>query len=98
VVWATYTRMWGASKALTSLMRKPVIESDILLDTVELLMPGTQLIVWSRKDGTPYPSLAAAPDPDDLYPEEYVTKPFWKNLYQGMERRRNVSKPMFNKI
>jgi hypothetical protein len=66
--------MWGASKELTEVMRKPVKESDVIWDTVDLLMPGTQLTVWSRKDGTPLSNLNDEPDPDDLYPEGDVTK------------------------
>ncbi len=74
MVLAISTRMWGASKELTEVMRKPVKESDVIWDTVDLLMPGTQLTVWSRKDGTPLSNLNDEPDPDDLYPEGDVTK------------------------
>ena len=38
-------------------MRKPINESDVTWDTVELLMPETQLTVWSRDDETPFPNL-----------------------------------------
>jgi hypothetical protein len=92
MVWATGTRMWGASKQLTEVMRKPMKESDnVIWDTVELLMPGTQLTVWSRDEGTPFPNLNEEPDSDDLCPESDVTKQFWKNLYQGLERGRQNS-------
>jgi len=90
-VWATGTRMWGASKELTEIMRKPVKESDIIWDTVELLMPGAQLTVWSRDNGTPFPNLNDEPVPDDLCPESDVTKQFWKNMYSGIEMWRNES-------
>jgi hypothetical protein len=87
-IWATGTRMWGASKELTKIMRRPVNESDVTWDTVELLIPGAQLTVWSRNDGTPFPAINTEPDPDNLYPEGYVTQQFWKNLYQGIQRWR----------
>ena len=87
MVWATGTRMWGASKVLTEVMRRPVKQSDVIWDTVELLMPGTQLTVWSRKDEAPFPILNEEPNPDDPCPEEYITKQFWKNFYEGIEQR-----------
>jgi hypothetical protein len=70
-------------------MQKPQKESDIMRDTIELLMSGTQLTVWSREDGTPFPNLNDETNPDDPCPEEYVTKQFWKNKYEGIEQRRN---------
>lgn len=83
----------GASKELTEVMRKPIKESDsVTWDTVELLMPGTQLTVWSRKDGTSIPDLHEEHDPDDIYPESEVTKQFWKNLFSGIERWKNEKK------
>lgn len=84
--------MWGTSKELTAIMRKPVKDSDVVWDTVELLMPGTQLTVWSRNDGTPFPNLNDEPDPNDLAPEGSVTKQFWINLFTGIERWRKESK------
>ena len=39
MVWKTGTRMWGASKELTDVMRRPEKISDIIWDTVELLIP-----------------------------------------------------------
>lgn len=86
MVWATGTRMWGASKELTAVMRKPEKESNVIWDTVELLMSGTQLTVWSRKDETHFPNLNNEFDPDDLCPEGDVTKQFWRVLYQGREQ------------
>ena len=87
IVWATRTRMWGASNELTDIMRKPVKEYDIVWDTVELLIPGAQLTVWTREDGKHFPNLNDEPDPDDLCPEGDVTKQFWKNSYQGFQWR-----------
>ena len=78
IVWATGTRMWGASKKLTDLMRKPAKESDVTWDTIELLMSGTQLTVWSRNQGTLFPNFCE--DFDDLCPEESVTKELWKKM------------------
>jgi hypothetical protein len=52
-------------------------------------MPGTQLMVRFRDDGTPFPNLNAEPDPEDICPEGSATKQFWKNLYQGIEQWRN---------
>lgn len=82
MVWVTGTRMWGASKELTEVMRRPVKESDIIWDTVELLMSGIQVTVWSREDGTALPNLTDELDPDDLCPESDTTKQFWKNRYR----------------
>jgi hypothetical protein len=91
MVWASNTRMWGASKELTAVMRRPVKESDVTWDTVDLLMPGTEITVWSRNDGMPFPSLNDEPDPDDLAPEGSVTKQFWRTFYWGIEQQRNKS-------
>ena len=54
-------------------------------------MSGTQLTGWSRNDGTPFPKVKDESDPDDLYPENYVTKQLWENMYQGIQRRREES-------
>jgi hypothetical protein len=51
-----------------------------------LLITGTQFAVWSRKDGTSNLDLNDELDPDDLCPEGNVTKKFWNNLYQRIER------------
>jgi hypothetical protein len=91
MVWVTSTRMWGASKKLTAIMRRPIKESDVTWNTVELLIPGGQYTVWSRKDGTPFPNLNDEPNPDDLAPEGSVTKQFWRDLYLGIERRRGIN-------
>ncbi len=92
MIWATGTRMWGASKALTEVMRKPEKDSEVRWDTVELLKPRAEITVWSRDDGTPFPVLGeqqvTEQDPDDLCPEGYVTKQFWINLFTGIERQR----------
>ena len=53
MVWATGARMWGA---LTNVMRKPDNESDIILDTVELLIHRKELTVLPRDDGMPVPN------------------------------------------
>jgi hypothetical protein len=53
---------------------------------------GGQNTVWSRKDGTPFSNLNAEQDPDDLHPEESVTKQLWLNLYEGIERQRDELK------
>lgn len=49
-------------------------------------MPGAQYTVWSREDGTPFPNLNYMPDSEDLCPEETVTKQFWRDLFEGIER------------
>ncbi|MGD0080228.1 MAG: hypothetical protein ABSB80_06235 [Methanoregula sp.] len=75
---------------LTAVMRRPVKESDVTWDTVELLILGAQYTVWSREDGTPFSSLGEQHvtelDPDDLCPEGDVTKQSWMNLCEGIER------------
>jgi hypothetical protein len=62
-------------------------ESDLIWDTVELLIPGAQFTVWSRNGGKPFPNLEDhaenEPEFDDLCPEENVTKHFWKTLYHN---------------
>jgi len=55
-------------------------------------MPETQLTVWSRDDGTSFPSLSEEPDPDDLCPEGKMPKQFWKNKYTSIEQWRQESK------
>lgn len=87
IVWASNTRMWGASKELTAVMRRPVRESGVIWDTVDLLMPGTEITVWSRNDGMPFPTLNDEPDPDDLAPEGSVTKQFWYDRYLEINRK-----------
>jgi len=73
-------------------MRRPMKESDITWDTVELLMPGAQIAVWSREDDKSLLDLNAELDADDLCPEGDVTKQFWKNKYGAIEQWRNESK------
>ena len=92
MVWTTKTRMWGAAKELTEVMKKPLKESDVTWDTVELLMPGIQFTVWSRDVGIPFPNLNEDLDLDDLCPEGNVTKQFWKNEYASFNQWRNESK------
>jgi hypothetical protein len=73
-------------------MRRPDKVSEVTWDTVELLIPGAQFMVWSREDGTPFPNLNSEPDLDDLCPESDVTKQLWKNMYWGIEQLRKESK------
>lgn len=91
MVWASCTRMWGASKELTAIMRRPMKESDVTWDIVELVIPGARYTVWSCKDETPFPIINDEPDIDDLCPEGDITKQFWRNLYQGIENCHNES-------
>lgn len=90
IVWDTGTRMWGASKELTTIMWRPKKDSDVIWDTVELFIPGAQFTVWSRDDGTPFPNLNDEPDLDNLAPEESVTKQFWKDKYFGLNNYRGL--------
>lgn len=87
IIWATSTRMWGASKELTTVMRRPVKKSDVSWGTVDLLMPDAEINVGSRNDGTPFQNLNNEPDTDDLAPKGCVTKQFWKNFYLGIFQR-----------
>ncbi len=80
IIWNTRSRMWGSSKELTAVMRRPDKTSNVIWDTIELLTPGGEFEVWSRDDGLPFPDLAADIDPEDLCPEGNVTNQFWKNL------------------
>ena len=68
-----------------SLRSREGVESQ-LSDTVGLLMPGTQLTVWSCDDGTPFPSFNEEIDPDDLSPEGTITKQFWKSKYASINQ------------
>jgi len=88
-VWQSCTRMWGASKELTAVMRKPKTESDIIWDIVELLSNGAYFVIWSHEDENSNLNLNAELDPDDICPEGDVTKQFWINMYQGLEQLRN---------
>lgn len=91
MVWSTGTRMWGASKQLADIMRKPIKDVDVTWETIELLIPGAQFTLWSRDDGTPFPNLNEEPDPDDLSPESSVTKQFWKNTFDALEQKHNAN-------
>lgn len=42
--------------------------------------------------GTPFPNLNDELDPDDLTPEESVTKQIWKVMYCGREMQRRHDK------
>jgi len=92
MVWRTGTRMYGASKELTLIMRRPEKKSDITWNTVDLLTRYGEFEVWSREDGKPFPvlghQLEPEPDPDDLCPEGGVTKQLWKNIYGGINQWR----------
>lgn len=92
MVWDTGTRMWGASKELTAVMRKPETVSDVIWDTVELLTPGGEFEIWSRDDGDPFPVLGeqyeTEQDPDDLAPESWMTKSFWKKKWDRLDPSR----------
>jgi len=44
---------------------------------------------WSREDENSILNVNAELDSDDLYPEGDVTKQFWLNSYEGIERWRN---------
>jgi hypothetical protein len=61
---------------------------NILLYTLTLIRYDT---IWSRDEGIPLPNLNEVPDLDDPSPEGNVTKNVWKNLYQGIEQRREKS-------
>lgn len=98
MMWETKTRMWGTSKELTAVMRRPEKpESEIVWETVELVTPAGEFPVWSCEDGTPFPVLDDPDDmdPDDLCPEGYVTKLQWENEYRTIEHwRRDCQIPI----
>jgi hypothetical protein len=83
MAWVTETCIRGTARELNGVMRRPMQESDVTWDTVELLIPRAELTIWSRDDGTPFPNIEE--DPVDLCPERSVTKKFWKNFYLGIE-------------
>jgi hypothetical protein len=58
--------MWSAFKELTAIMRRP---RNLTWGTIELLMSGGQIEIWSRDNVMPFPNLIEEPDPDDLYSE-----------------------------
>lgn len=89
-IWKTKTRMWGASKELTAVMKKPEVVSDVIWDTVDLLVPDREINIWSREDGQPVPVVddPDVTDPDDLCPEGYLTKQIWKNRFKSIEFRK----------
>jgi len=55
-------------------------------------MPGTEITVWSRDDGMPFPNFNDEPDLDDFCPEGNATKQFWKNKYTGINQWHKESK------
>jgi len=59
---------------------------------MSILLKIVERVYLRGYDGTPFPNLNNEPHPDDLYPEEYVTKPFWKDFYWCVEQRRVESK------
>jgi len=68
-------------------MRRPVKETDVIWDTIELPVPGAQLTVWSRKDETTMPSINAEKCINYLAPEHTVTKQFWINKFEAIKQR-----------
>jgi hypothetical protein len=56
MIWATKTLV-RCFQSASSIMRRPEKDSDVTWGTVELLIPGAQFTIWSREDGTPFPSL-----------------------------------------
>jgi|GEM_PF-4039222 hypothetical protein len=75
--------MWGASNELTAIMRRSDKDSVVTRDTIELLILDAQFTVWSRDEGKPFPNLNDEPDPDDLYPDDALTKTFLKQRYEA---------------
>lgn len=71
-------------------MHRPVKESKVTGYMVELLMPGTELTVWSRADLISSLNFNDETDPDNRYPEGAITKQFWKELYWGIEQWRRT--------
>ena len=85
MMWETKTRMWGASKELTAIMRRPEEpESGVVWETVELVTPAGEYNVWCHEDAT---QALILNDPDNLCPEGYVTKVQWANMYEGIRHR-----------
>jgi hypothetical protein len=62
--------------------------AEMIWDTVELLVKGTQFVIWSREDGISLLDLNSESNPDDICPEGEVTKQFWRTLYEGIEHWR----------
>ena len=81
-----------ASTELTEVIRKPNPDSKVVWDNVELLMLGTQLIVWSRDDETSFPNLNTESERYVFLPEGCVTKQFWKKRFGAIEQWRRESK------
>lgn len=87
----TRTRMWGTSKELTAVMKRPdAPDSGIVWDTVELLVPGYERVIWQRKDGESFPVLddPDIQDPDDLCPESAITKQIWETKWDRLDPSR----------
>ena len=65
----------------TVILNKKLVEPTVLYQA-------PSYDVNSRDDRTPFPNFNDEPEPDDLCPEGSVTMMFWKNLYEGIEQRR----------
>lgn len=91
MMWETKTRMWGTSKELTAVMKRPDSpESGIVWDTIELVTPGGEFKVWSSEDGTPLPVLD---DPDEQDPDwlcECEESCIWKVIWDIHYNRINT--------
>jgi hypothetical protein len=90
IIWDTSTRMWGAASELTAIMKRPKTNSDIIWDSIELLIPGAQFTVWTRHDGTLNPPFIelqeTEQEPDDLCPDDKITKWLWTTKYESRYR------------
>jgi hypothetical protein len=80
LMWETKTRMWGSSKDITTVMKRPEKVSDFVCDTVTLRTPKGDAVIWNRKNGDNFPDLSNVEnilDPDDLAPEGERTLLKW---------------------
>jgi hypothetical protein len=89
MIWETGTRMWGASKDLTAIMRKPESISDVVWNTVDLLIPGAEFQIWPKYSNSAL-VLDAEQDPDDLAPEGPITKARWERMYWAERVTRKI--------
>ncbi|MFA4861103.1 MAG: hypothetical protein WC598_10115 [Methanoregula sp.] len=92
MVWATNTRMWGTSKELTFIMKRPEKNTDVIWNTVDLLIPGVEFNVWSLKDELTKPAINTGMCIYDLAPEQSVTKHLWKNKFNRINQWRRELK------
>lgn len=93
IVWSTKTRMWGASKELTAVMKKPETKSENVWESIELLILNplkgmTVIEIWVRDAGEPFPDLCEL-NPDDLCPEDSTTRRLWVKKYERGNYRDN---------